>query len=178
MKREWAEYLFPLRFIPSMSHMTSLDRKTLYKAAVALSLEPHRWAMYYDYTPDCHAADTVSALLLSHICEKVYVAEGMVDALAALRMASVSYEISQVVGKPVAIPQADYINSALQFLNATSLSPEELINVVPVKRLEEPAVRLLYAMGALRLVGMALLPSPQLAFISLYSKSPPGGETT
>ncbi|MCY0891879.1 MAG: hypothetical protein OWQ51_13105 [Pyrobaculum arsenaticum] len=50
--------------------------------------------MYYDYTPDCHAADTVSALLLSHICEKVYVAEGMVDALAALRMASVSYEIS------------------------------------------------------------------------------------
>ncbi|MEM4439394.1 MAG: hypothetical protein QW680_12290 [Pyrobaculum sp.] len=178
MRREWAEYLAPLQYIPLMASMAPLDKKTLYKAAVALSQEPSRWQLYHDYTPDCHAADTVSALLLSHICDIVYVAEGMVDALAALRMASVSYEISQVVGKPVAIPQADYINSALQFLNATSLSPEELINVVPVKRLEEPAVRLLYAMGALRLVGMALLPSPQLAFISLYSKSPPGGETT
>ncbi|MCY0891878.1 MAG: hypothetical protein OWQ51_13100 [Pyrobaculum arsenaticum] len=40
MKREWAEYLFPLRFIPSMSHMTSLDRKTLYKGGTVVRTPP------------------------------------------------------------------------------------------------------------------------------------------
>lgn len=174
MRREWAEYLAPLQYIPLMALMAPLDKKTLYKAAVALSQEPGRWQLYHDYTPECHAADAISALLLSHMCEKVYVAEGMLDALAVLRVASINYEISQTVGRPVAIPQTDFVNSALQFLGAVNLSPVELLGVVPIKRLEEPAVRLLYAMGALRLVGMALVPSPQLALISLYSTSPAG----
>lgn len=174
MRREWAEYLAPLQYIPLMASMAPLDKKTLYKAAVALSQEPSRWQLYHDYTPECHAADAISALLLSHICKKVYVAEGMLDALTVLRVASINYEISQTVGRPVAIPQTDFVNSALQFLGAVNLSPVELLGVVPIKRLEEPAVRLLYAMGALRLVGMTLVPSPQLALIFLYSTSPAG----
>jgi hypothetical protein len=168
VRRDWVNFLAPVQYIPAMSLLAPLDKKTLFKAAVALSKEPEEWILYHDYEPECHVADALSAVLLSHICDKVYIPEGMVDALTALRALDVQHEVAQTIARAKAIRQEEFINAAREFLAAAGLNIEELLEPVPVKRLEENAIRLLYTMGALMYSGMALIPSRQLALISFF----------
>ncbi|MEM1598633.1 MAG: hypothetical protein QXI07_09015 [Pyrobaculum sp.] len=169
--REWVPFLAPLQFIDAMGQLApGMDRKTLFRAAVALSKPPEEWLLYTDYEPECHAdEDPRSAVLLVHLCDKVYIPPGLSNS-QYLRRWREKIEESNTVGRPKPIPQGEFVGAAVQWLRAAvgedfpSLATS---GAVPVARLSESrALVLLYAMGALEHRGTLLAPSRQLAFIS------------
>ncbi len=165
-------YFAPLEFIEPMSRLALLDRFTLYKASVALAKPPEEWPSYPDYDPQCHAPDAQAAILLSYICDKVYILNG-IDA-ALLKRRGVSYEVTQTVAAAKAIPQIEFAKAAITWLKEARGGEEsiveELVSALPVKSLEDDLIRLLYAMGALDLSATVLTPSRQLALIAYYAR--------